>query len=204
VRDQLDPGNERGRVGEVHPEEALTMLEVGHQTADRNGRGVGADHRLAAGGLLDAAQHGPFDVRLLQYGLFDQVSIGHRLGQTVGGPQVLPDQFGRARIEKSLLLELLGLSTQSIEMAKGDVRGGVDDHHVQPGHCQDLGDTAAHVAGADYGDLGNLGSHAVHNLSSVRSVNGNCGSGFSLAIVSCRCRSPVSGFPGAALGGQLD
>jgi hypothetical protein len=58
-------------------------------------------------------------------------------------------------------------------MAMGDVRSGVDDHHIQTRNRQDLGDAAAHVTRADHGDLVNLGSHAAHNLSSVRPAKSN-------------------------------
>ena len=66
-----------------------------------------ASGRAAASMLV---QHRTLDLRLLQHRLLDQVGVGDRLGQAVGGAQVGPDQLGRAGVEEPLGLEVLGLA----------------------------------------------------------------------------------------------
>ena len=116
-----------------------------------------ASGRAAASMLL---QYRALDLRLLQHGFLDQIGLGDRLRQAVGGAQVGPDQIGRPGVEEPLGLEVLGFATQPVEVATGQGGIGVDDDHVQTGHRKDLGDTATHVAGADDGDVLDLVSHA--------------------------------------------
>ena len=164
VRDQLDAGDERGGVGEVNAEEALGVGQVCREVADRQGGGVAADDRVRAGGCLDALQYRTLDLRLLQHGFLDQIRLGDRLRQAVGGAQVGPDQIGRPGIEEPLGLEVLGFATQPLEVATGQGGVGVDDDHVEAGHREDLGDAPTHVAGADDGDVLELSRHDGHDL----------------------------------------
>ena len=78
-----------------------------------------ASGRAAASMLL---QHRALDLRLLQHGLLDQVRLGDRLRQAVGGPQVGPDQVGRPGVEEPLGLEVLGLAAEPLEVAAGERR----------------------------------------------------------------------------------
>ena len=66
VRNQLDPRDERRRVGEVHAEEALGVLQAGGKITNRQRRGIAADHSVRTGRLLDAVQHRLLDFRPLE------------------------------------------------------------------------------------------------------------------------------------------
>jgi hypothetical protein len=153
VGDQLDPGDEGGRVGEVHAQEAVGVLQVRGEPADGQGRGVGADDGVRAGGGLDGGQHRTLDRRVLGDGLLDEVRLGDGLGQALGGPHVGLDQIRRPRVEEALVLEGAGLLPDPVELAPGGLGVGVGDGDLEAGDGQHLGDAAAHVAGADDGDV---------------------------------------------------
>jgi hypothetical protein len=68
-------------------------------------------------------------------------------------------EVGRARLEQALLLEVVGLPTQSIKVAAGHGGIGVADDDIQAGHREYLGDAPAHISGTDYGDVLNLYGH---------------------------------------------
>jgi len=55
--------------------------------------------------------------------------------------------------------------TQSIKMTRSQRGIGINDHYIHARHGEDLGDSAAHVSGADDGDL------LHHSISPYRKIN---------------------------------
>ena len=137
----------------MHPEEPLGALQVRGQPPDRQGRGVARDHRIGTGDGLDRRQHRCLDRRRLEHGLLHEVGVRDGLGQGPGRPHVGLHEVGPPHLEEALLLEVAGLPTDPDQLAPGGVGVRVGDRHPEPGDGQDLGDPAAHVTGADDGDV---------------------------------------------------
>ena len=73
--DDLDERHQRDRVEEVHPDEALRVLEVLAHRGHRECRRVRGEHALVRDHSLELAEHLPLHVELLEDGLDHEVAL---------------------------------------------------------------------------------------------------------------------------------
>ena len=127
----------------MHAEEAFRVGDRLGELRDGDGGGVGADDRVRAGGGADPGEGLVFDGDDLGDGFFD----------VRRGPEVFLEDGSGAFGEQAVGDELVGFGEQALVVLPGDFGGHVRQRNPGPAECQDLGDSAAHVAGADDGDL---------------------------------------------------
>src|SRR6185312_14161020 len=152
VRNQLDAGDERSGVREVHTQEALGVRDRGGERGDQDGGGVRADDRVRASGGTDARERRVLDLDLLGHGLFDEVRVGDGRLDGRGRRDVRSDALHRIRGKETVGDELGGLLEQSFVVLGGDLLGDVGDLDGEARQREYLGDAAAHVSGSDDGD----------------------------------------------------
>ena len=132
----------------MHTGDAPRMATLRADGDDRQGRGVAGEHGVLGADLLEIGEHFPLHVKVLEYGLDDEVAIlqgGHTvddldsvyrrlrlvLGQAalLGGPVEHPDNEGLA--------------------LPGGTRLGVGEAHIESSLGGDLRDAATHGASAE-------------------------------------------------------
>ncbi len=153
VGDDLDTGNERRRVGEVDTQEALGMGHGFSEGSDGNGGRVGTDHGIGAGSGADPGQGLVLDFQYLGNALLDEVGVGYSFLDVLGCPQVLLEDLCGSCREESVGDELVRLQQQAVVVLLRDLGRHIGKGNARATERQHLGDAAAHVAGADDGDL---------------------------------------------------
>ena len=103
------------------------------------------------------------DLDDLGHGFFDEVGVCHGFLDVLGGPEVFLQDGGGACREQPLGHELVGFGQEPLVVLLRHLGGHVRECNPGAAEGQDLGDAAAHVAGADDGDL-------------AGGVDGRCGS----------------------------
>src|SRR5699024_260455 len=104
--------------------------------------------------LGDGREHVALDVEALEDGLLDEVDIGDGVLDGLAGGDVLRDELGGAGAVPALGLDVLRLRAETLEGGVRVLDADVGDGHVEARDGEDLGDAAAHVAGADDGHGG--------------------------------------------------
>ena len=153
VGDDFDAGDERRRVGEVHAQEAFRVGDRLGQVGDGDRGRVGADDGVRAGGRADAGEGLVLDLDDLGDGFFDEVGVRHGLLDVLGGPEVFLQDCGGAFREEPGGHEFVGFGQEPLVVLLRHFGGHIRERHAGAAERQDLRDPAAHVAGADDGDL---------------------------------------------------
>ena len=96
-------------------------------------------------------------------GFLDEVGVRHGFLDVLGGPEVFLQDGGGTCGEEPRCNELVGFGQKPLVVLLRHFGGYVREGNPGAAERQDLGDPAAHVAGADDGDL-------------AGGVDGGCGS----------------------------
>ena len=151
--DDFHQRHERGGIHKMHADEVLRLREVRGEFGDGNGGGVrgedGALAHIGAGVLED----GGFDVRVFGDGFNGEVGAGEPLSDFGLGGDALEGGVGFGFGDFAFVGETAEVLREGVNGA-GELFGvGVVEFGAQPGHCANLRDSAAHLSGAENGNV---------------------------------------------------
>src|SRR6185312_4110865 len=146
-------------IEEMHPDDPIWSLCPHRQLRDRQARGVGRQHDIAAHDPVQLAEDLALEVQPLRHRLDDELHVG-QVGE-LGGEADPAEQLAASRLVE--LAAFQGTSGGVLEMPATPgyaVVVHLHCHHVVPGAGQHLGDTGTHRAHAHHADRLDL-SHLV-------------------------------------------
>ncbi|MCY1427550.1 hypothetical protein D9M71_434000 [compost metagenome] len=162
----FDQGHHRHRVEEVHANKALRLADRRPQLCDRQRRGVGGDHAVAADAGSDLLEDAQFELEVFGGGLDHQLRL-LQLGVVGAGADARHrgfGSFGGQGLFADLTLQVLAQGGQAA-LQRGV--GHIDQSDLVTGHCTHLGNAVAHGACADYGNV--LNTHLENSWVQTRS-----------------------------------